>query len=221
MRGQATLTRRSMLFGVLPALPALAALAPNQAYAQSVEKFYAGRNITIIVPFGPGGYYDIGARLIARHFGQYVPGRPQVVVENLPSAGGIGLANRFASAADNDGATLGVLQRAVPQYGFIGYQSVRFDPLKLTWIGSVSAYATDSYVLIVNADHGVGSLADLTKADIKTRLGAGRSGSANLILRWLPRICSISRSISCAAMRERRRSSSHCSAAKWTACSRI
>jgi tripartite-type tricarboxylate transporter receptor subunit TctC len=110
-----------------------------------------------------------------------VPGKPNVVVQNLPSAGGIGLANRFAAGADNDGTVIGVLQRAVPQYGLIGYQSVKFDPLKLTWIGSLSAYSGDSYVLIIRADHGVATLSDLQKPDLKTRLGAGRSGSANLI----------------------------------------
>src|SRR5262249_44701415 len=137
--------------------------------------------ITLIVPFGPGGYYDIGARLVARHLGAKIPGKPHVVVQNQPTAGGIGLANRFAAGADNDGTVIGTLQRAVPQYGLIHYQSVRFDPLKLTWIGSLSAYADDSYVLIINAGHTATTLAALQKPDGKTRLGAGRSGSANLI----------------------------------------
>lgn len=174
----ARLSRRKMILG---GPPALLALGLGRAQAQAAEKFYAGRTITVIVPFSPGGYYDIGARLVARHFGRFVPGRPNVIVQNQPSAGGIGLANRFATGADNDGTVIGVVQRAVPQYALIGYPSVRFDPLKLTWIGSVSAYATDSYVLIVNANHGIKTLADLQHATIKTRLGAGRSGSANLI----------------------------------------
>jgi tripartite-type tricarboxylate transporter receptor subunit TctC len=162
-------------------ISAVLLVAGGEAKAQAVEKFYAGRAVNIIVPFGPGGYYDIGARLIARHFGQYIPGKPNVIVQNQPSAGGIGLANRFAAGADNDGATLGVLQRAVPQYGLIHYQSARFDPLKITWLGSISAYETDSYVLILNASHPAKTLAALSAPDGKTRLGAGRSGSANLI----------------------------------------
>jgi tripartite-type tricarboxylate transporter receptor subunit TctC len=178
MRVPTMLTRREMIAGAALALPAL---APRQAAAQTAEKFYAGRTITLIVPFGPGGYYDIGARLIARHLGDTIPGKPRVIVQNQPSAGGIGLANRFAAGADNDGSVIGVLQRAVPQYGLIGYQSVRFDPLKMNWIGSLSAYASDSYVLIVNAAHKAKTIAELQKGDVKTRLGAGRSGSANLV----------------------------------------
>jgi tripartite-type tricarboxylate transporter receptor subunit TctC len=169
-----------------PALPmmlaiAAALLAADAATAQPVETFYSGRTINLIVPFGPGGYYDIGARLIARHFGRHVPGKPTVIVQNQPNAGGIGLANRFATGADNNGAVLGILQRAVPQYAFIGYGNARFDPMKLSWIGSLSAYETDSYVMILNATHPAKTIADLKNPNLKTTLGAGRSGSANLI----------------------------------------
>lgn len=154
-------------------------VAPGMA--QTAEQFYAGHNVNVIVPYGPGGYYDIGARLMARYFGKHVVGHPTIVVQNQPSAGGIGLANRFASGADNDGTVLGILQRAVPQYAFVGYQSAKFDPLKLTWIGSLSSYAHDTYVLIMNATHPVKTVDQLRTTAIKTRLGSGRSGSANLL----------------------------------------
>jgi tripartite-type tricarboxylate transporter receptor subunit TctC len=69
----------------------------------------------------------------------------------------------------------------VPQYAFIGYGSARFDPMKLSWIGSLSAYETDSYVMILNATHPAKTLAELRNPNLKTMLGAGRAGSANLI----------------------------------------
>src|SRR5580692_8353328 len=109
------------------ALPA-AVLMVSPGLAQTADKFYAGRTINLVVPYGPGGYYDLGARLIARHLGNHIPGNPHVIVQNQPSAGGIGLANRFATGADNDGTVLGALQRAVPQYAFVGYQTTKFDP---------------------------------------------------------------------------------------------
>jgi tripartite-type tricarboxylate transporter receptor subunit TctC len=149
--------------------------------AQTAEQFYTGRTINVVVPYSPGGYYDIGARLVARHLGKHIVGKPNIIVQNQPQAGGIGLANRFASGADSDGTVLGVLQRAVPQYAFIGYQSAKFDPLKLNWIGSLSAYETDSYVMVLNAKHPATTLAGLRDPNVKTRLGSGRSGSANLI----------------------------------------
>jgi tripartite-type tricarboxylate transporter receptor subunit TctC len=159
----------------------LVAGTPANAIAQTPEQFYAGRNINVIVPYAPGAYYDLGTRLMARHLGNHVPGRPNIVVQNQPSAGGIGLANRFAAGADNDGTVLGVLQRAVPQYAFVGFQNARFDPLRLTWIGSVSSYANDTYLLALNAAHPATTVGALQNPAAKTRLGSGRSGSANLL----------------------------------------
>ncbi len=179
----ARLTRRELMLGAAGAVSGLGALSgmTRTAAAQSAEAFYAGRTITLIVPFGPGAYYDIGARLVARHLGEHIPGKPRIIVENQPNAGGIGLANRFAFGAQNDGSVIGVVQRAVPQYALINYQSIKFDPLKLSWIGSVSAYADDAYILLINAKSGIKTLADLQKPNLKIKLGSGRAGSANLI----------------------------------------
>ncbi len=155
--------------------------------AQTVEQFYSGRSITLIVPFTSGGYYDVGGRLIARHIGKYIPGKPGIVVQNQPSAGGIGLANRFAHAAEKDGSLIGMMQRAVPQVALMGDPAVRYDPLKLTWFGSLSGYATDSYLLFVNANHKARSVADLRGGGLKAILGSNRSGSTNLMLALVAR----------------------------------
>ena len=183
MRLSAGLTRRAVMLGATGAASGLGALTgtARTATAQSAEAFYAGRTMSLIVPFGPGAYYDIGARLVARHLGEHIPGKPRIIVENQPTAGGIGLANRFAFGAQNDGSVIGVVQRAVPQYALINYQSIKFDPLKLAWIGSVSAYANDAYVLLINTKRGIKTLADLRNPDVKIKLGSGRAGSANLI----------------------------------------
>lgn len=154
----------------------------NVAYAQTPEQFYAGKTIAVIVPFSAGGYYDSGGRLLARHMGQYIPGKPNMVVQNQPSGGGIGLANRFA-AGENDGTLLGTLQRGLPQLALTGDPNVRFDPLKLTWIGSLSAYATDSYILAINASHSVRKIEELRGPSAPLlRIGSNRSGSTNLTI---------------------------------------
>jgi len=171
-RGLATLAMTTALL-MLP--------AADRAVAQSPEQFFKGKTVKLVVTQGPAGYYDIGARLMARHWGKFIPGQPNVVVQNQTGAAGVGLANRFAAGAvDTDGTTLGVLQRGVPQYAFIGYQGIRFDPLKLTWVGSLSSYATDSYVLIVNASHPAKTVAELANPKVLTRLGANNAGSTNL-----------------------------------------
>src|SRR5262245_6468095 len=65
----------------------------SSVHADTVSDFYTGRTIRIMVGFGPGGGYDVYARTLARHFGGHVPGRPTVVVQNVPGAAGLALAN--------------------------------------------------------------------------------------------------------------------------------
>src|SRR5882757_6877546 len=73
---------------LLMALLAVAAplFMAGHAFAQSVADFYRGRTIRIVVGFGPGGGYDSNARLLARFIGQYLPGAPRVLVQNMPGA---------------------------------------------------------------------------------------------------------------------------------------
>ena len=175
------------LFRALVAgLGAVSAFA-GVAQGQSVEQFYTGRSIVLIVPYSPGGYYDVGARIIARHMGRHIPGKPGIVVQNQPTAGGIGLANRLANVGDKDGTQIGVLQRAIPQVALMGDPAVRYDPLKLTWFGSLSGYATDSYVLFVSKGHNAQTVADLRRGGLKAIMGANRAGSSNLMLALVAR----------------------------------
>ncbi|MBV8243319.1 MAG: hypothetical protein JOY75_21250, partial [Hyphomicrobiales bacterium] len=64
---------------------ACAFAAPARAQP-AVEDFYKGKQINVIVGYGPGGGYDVVARLLARHLGRYVAGNPNIVVQNMPGA---------------------------------------------------------------------------------------------------------------------------------------
>ena len=163
------------------------AIGAPLACAQTAEQFYRGKTINLIVPFSPGGYYDLGARLVGRHMSAHIPGQPQIVVQNQASAGGLGLANRFGAGVNNDGLQIGVLQRGLALFALTGDRNVRFDPLTITWIGSVSAYSTDAFILAVNASHPVKTVDDLRKAGAKLKVGANQSGSTNLMLALISR----------------------------------
>ena len=83
--------------------------APVAAHAQSsVEDFYKGRQINLVVGYGPGGGYDITARLVASYLGKYIPGNPNVVVQNMAGAGSMRAANYLYVNAPKDGTTFGV-----------------------------------------------------------------------------------------------------------------
>jgi len=175
-----------MIARLVAALAALLLCAVACA-AQSVESFYKGRTVTIVVPTSPGGNFDLNARLVARHIGRFIPGGPSVVVQNMPGAGGLLLANQFMNGRDRDGLTIGVMERGAPQMAYEGDANARFDPLKFTWIGSLSSYASDAYLLLVNQRHPARSVADLRKPGVVARLGGDTPGSTNLTFAILAR----------------------------------
>jgi tripartite-type tricarboxylate transporter receptor subunit TctC len=158
-----------------------AALAAQLAMAQSVEQFYRGRTVTLLVGTAPGGINDISARLVARHLNRFVPGHPTIIVQTMPGAGGLVTANRIYYAADKDGSVLAKLERAVPQLAIQGNPNANFDPLKFTWLGSLSSYANDAYLLLVNHGHAARTVADLRRPGISVSLGGDNAASSNLI----------------------------------------
>ncbi len=134
-------------------------------HADGVADFYRGRAINLVVGYGPGGGYDLCARLVARHIGRYIPGSPTVVVQNMPGAGSLRAANYLYTVAPNDGATVGTIARDMPLLAILGNISgVRFDPRKFVWLGSSSNFANDAHILMVRSDAPVKSIEDARRA---------------------------------------------------------
>lgn len=161
--------------------------APHGAAAQSVEAFYKGRSVTMLVGTSPGGINDISARLVARHLSRFVPGGPSIVVQNNPGGGGLVTANRLYFNSEKDGSVLAKLERAVPQLAIQGNPNAQFDPAKFSWLGSLSSYADDAYLMLVNATHPAKTLADLKPPAPPLVLGADSSASSNLIFAVIAR----------------------------------
>src|SRR5882762_8009691 len=106
-----TILRRT---AILSCQLCLGALAAQPAAAQSVEQFYRGRTVTLLVGTAPGGINDISARVTARHLARFIPGHPTIVVQTMPGAGGLVTANRIYHTAEKDDSVLAKLERAVP-----------------------------------------------------------------------------------------------------------
>lgn len=172
--------RRRRLYRALAFALCLSLGAALPAAAQSVEQFYKGRSVLLLVGVAPGGINDISARLVAHYLGRFLPGNPSIAVQNMPGAGGLLTANHLYNIAERDGSVIAGLERAIPQLAIAGDPNVKFDPLKFTWLGSLSTYADDAYLLIVNARHPAKSVADLNKPGITTSLGTVGAGSSNL-----------------------------------------
>ena len=171
------------------ALLVIYCLAASQALAadEDLIDFYANKPLRLTVGSSAGGGTDIVARLLARHMGRYMPGKPAVIVVNQPGGGGLVGANRIANNAARDGTEFATMERAIPQLALMGDANVHFDPLALTWLGSLSSYRNDAFMLLVNADHPARTVADLRSDQLKTRLGASQQGSTNLTFALIAR----------------------------------
>jgi tripartite-type tricarboxylate transporter receptor subunit TctC len=168
----------------LPALVMgfLAAAGASPASAESVEDFYKGRQVSLIVGSGTGGGYDGYARLVARHIGRHIPGAPSVVVQNMPGAGSLNMTNFVYNVAPKDGSVLGACQNNVPFEPLFhtlspGGKTARFDALKFNWIGSA---AKENFIPFVMSDTGVTTLDDLRTRSL--RFGASAPSTDNAIL---------------------------------------
>ena len=118
-------------------LGTLGVLAAAPAHAQSVEQFYTGKSITMAIGFQAGGGYDIYGRLVARHMGKHIPGRPNFIVQNMPGAGSMRSAQHLYSIAPKDGTAIATFGRQMGITPLLNPKA-QFDGTKLNWIGSVT-----------------------------------------------------------------------------------
>lgn len=147
----------------LTAAAAVAALALGAGAAQAQDVSFKGKQFKVIIGYAPGGGYDLYARTMARHIGKHLPGNPKVISQNIVGAGSMRAVNYLYTTAPKDGTQFGTFSRGLPLLAFSGgdQNKVRFDPLKLTWIGTASSYANDAYLMAVRKDAGVGSIKEL------------------------------------------------------------
>ncbi|MGH7419812.1 MAG: Bug family tripartite tricarboxylate transporter substrate binding protein, partial [Candidatus Rokuibacteriota bacterium] len=108
---------------VLAMLLAVVAILPVQAQAPS----FAGKTVTIVVGYPPGGGYDLISRIVARHLGKYLAGAPAIIVQNMPGANSIIAANHVYSVAKPDGLTLALFNRNLILGQLVGVDGIRFD----------------------------------------------------------------------------------------------
>jgi tripartite-type tricarboxylate transporter receptor subunit TctC len=105
------------------------------ALAQTADAF-AGKTVQMIIGFGPGGGYDLWGRTVARHIGKHLPGKPNVVAQNMPGAGSYVAASHIYNVAPKDGTVMGIIARDAALGPLSGAPGARFDATRLSWIGS-------------------------------------------------------------------------------------
>jgi tripartite-type tricarboxylate transporter receptor subunit TctC len=114
-------------------------LAPDPAGADAVAEFYKGRQVAMILSAGEGGGYASYAHAFAPYFSAHIPGKPKIIIQHLPGAGGIRAMNYLYSIAPKDGSTIGFVHSSVPFAPLFGIEGAKFDPRQMGWIGSINA----------------------------------------------------------------------------------
>lgn len=117
----------------------IAVAASTMARAEPVADFFKGKTITLVVSSSAGGGFDVVGRLVARYMSRHMPGAPNVVVRNMPGAGGILATKYLVSVAPQDGTSLGALVNTTPFEPLFGTKEATFDPTKINWLGSPGA----------------------------------------------------------------------------------
>jgi tripartite-type tricarboxylate transporter receptor subunit TctC len=128
-----------------------------------VAKFYAGKQITLVIGTGAGGGYDAYARLVAQYMRPHIPGRPAIIVQNMPGAAGVTAAGYMYNVAPKDGTFLAANPPDYLLTELWSPEQVRFDSRKFGWIGTVST-VTD--VLAVFRSTGVRTIQDARNREL-------------------------------------------------------
>jgi len=161
-------------------LSAIAVLAgASLAQAQTPAEFYRGKQIQLLCYSGAGSTYDTYARLLGRHIGRFIPGSPTIVVQNMVGAGGLKLVDYLNRIAPKDGTVFGGVSRGNPFDPIMGKRDIDFDPLKLTWIGSMNREVA---VALSWGPSPVKTFADVLKTELLVP-GTGAGADSEIIPR--------------------------------------
>ena len=124
----------------------LLGLGTPAAAQDDVAAFFQGRTLRLIVGIGVGSGYDINARLLARHLAAHIPGQPTIIVQNQPGAGSLTMTNALYNTGPFDGTVMGASFNGMPTTPLLQPAGVRFDPVKINWLGSTNRETQAMYV---------------------------------------------------------------------------
>jgi tripartite-type tricarboxylate transporter receptor subunit TctC len=156
----------------------------SAAFAQT--PYYAGKTITIVAGTKAGDVYDLYARMFAQHMPKYIPGNPNIIVQNMAGAGSMIAANFVYNVSNPDGLTIGAIFPALYFDQVVQRPEVKYDWSKFVWLGSP---VTSNHLLYMRADSPYKTIHDVVKASTAPKCGAtGTSSTAYYVPKLLDEV---------------------------------
>ena len=168
-----TFRRLAALITVVAGCAVPASIVPALAQ-QSVEEFYKGKNVDLIIGYSPGGGYDLYARLVGQFLGEHIPGKPTIIPRNLPGAGSRIAANWIYEVAPKDGSVLGTADQSLSIAQAMGDKDFTIDTSKLIYIGNPNA---DNNTTVTWHTSPVKTIEDAMKTEIPMGATGGSTSS--------------------------------------------
>ncbi len=158
---------------LIPSLYAAALMAAAPVAAQS--SFYKGKTFTVVIGYSPGGGYDSYGRLMARHIGRHIDGKPEVIVQNLPGAGSLNAVRQLDATQPKDGTYLTAFNPALILESLVDPNRIKVKFTDVAWIGSM---APEVRVCYAWHKTGIKTWDDLVARN-ETVFGSAAKGTAN------------------------------------------
>src|SRR4051812_34758768 len=166
MQMKAAVTLGAALLACSSALP---------MHAQEVADFYKGKTVNMVIGSDVGGGYDAYARLVARHLGQHIPGRPNILPVNMPGAAQTKAGAYIYSIAAKDGTQIGALSPFALLVPVLGGPKITYDANKFQYLGSANS---ESYICVIRPDSEVKTFKDVFEKE----LIVGSSGGSSTLM---------------------------------------
>jgi len=173
-------SRLSPLASLLFLMQLFNPLTLQPAFAQT--PFYQGKTINIIVGTKAGDAYDLYPRLMAEYLPKYIPGSPNVIIQNMPGAASMIAANHVYNVSKPDGLTIGAIYPALYFDQLSKKPEVMFDWSKFNYIGSP---VVSNHLLYMRSDAPYKSMEDIRKASTPPKCGSNATASTGY---WLPKL---------------------------------
>ena len=168
-------------FAALTLAAAAFALMGGKAKADPLEDFYKSKEVSIYVGSTPGGGFDLYGRLVSRHMSRHLPGAPNMVVKNMPGAGGIAQVNYLLGPAARDGTQIGIINPVMTTAPFLTPNVAKWDSRAFVWLGSANVEVSTCAFWPQSKVNGVGDLAGKSRELVIAGVGPSSGSTLDAI----------------------------------------